>query len=579
MQACIRVMWGNRLDSIIKLPTMRMPHRTLELVYRAENSLPLRTIRKVSLGFEYEGAALFAPDGGRAERIAAVVHRVGCENVAEAESAIFASSIKSARLKNILYRLTRANLLLEFKAFILKWCMNNLTPLSATEDVSVESWLETTPYTMVRKQELLKLWEQLNESSQSQREHRYVKAFIKDETYSDIKYPRGIYSRTDAFKIMSGPIFRLIEKQVFSDPSFIKKVPIADRPSYIMDLLYRECAIFLATDFVAFESNFYQEFMQACEMTLYDFMTPNHRKWFRMIDGSLSGINEFSFGGEGRLKGKVGAKRMSGEMCTSLGNGFTNLMLFRFFSELLELESNQVVEGDDGLLAIYNGEWSDLQLLYNQIGMRIEINVVSDITEASFCGLVFDSTDQRNVTDIVDATLELGWGNRKYLNANRKKKMALLRSKALSMAHQYPGCPILDALAHRILFLTRGMSINGVLKELCLWEREQLIAADKVKRSIISNGPTPPGLNTRILVERLYGIPVSDQIEIESQISNLQMGGWRIALLDIYIHERYKIFWEEQVSPYYGSDQIAHINTLRDMETFLVSIPGVTTAG
>ena len=92
----------------------------------------------------------------------------------------------------------------------------------------------------------------------------------------------------------------------------------------------------------------------------------------------------------------IEARRMSGEMNTSLGNGFSNLMFMAFVCEKLGLNCNGVVEGDDGLFA-FNGNTPSASD-FTKYGFNIKLDVHSEISTASFCGNVFDPEDRQIMT-------------------------------------------------------------------------------------------------------------------------------------------------------------------------------------
>jgi hypothetical protein len=285
-----------------------------------------------------------------------------------------------------------------------------------------------------------------------------------------------------------------------------------------MDMLYSPGFVYAATDYTSFESSFVKEVMLACEFELYKYMTqhlPEGSKFMALLHQVLTGTNVCIFKD---FVLHINATRMSGEMNTSLGNGFSNLMFMLFLCE--EIGSTDVlgvVEGDDGLFRV-KGRFPTANE-FEQLGMKIKLVEHLDICSASFCGIVFDPEDCVNVTDPIKQLITFGWTTRDYARVRESKLKVLLRSKSLSMAHQYPGCPILGSLARYGLRMTRGVDIRHHVKEgkMSLWEREKLLMA--ISRPI----PTKTcGLATRQLVERLYGIPISDQLEIERYLDNLQ---------------------------------------------------------
>jgi hypothetical protein len=283
--------------------------------------------------------------------------------------------------------------LAKFKSFVKTWCSENLTPLKTDSDTSVQAWLDKTNYPLGRREELLRVWES-RDGYLLPKDSR-VKSFVKDETYPEYKHARAINSRSDAFKCAVGPIFRLIEEEVFKHPAFIKKIPVSERPAYMLDRLFRVGAKYMGADYTAFESHFVREILESCEWVLYDYMTsglPEHSEFMKRVQDIIGGKNIclFRF-----FSVSTEARRMSGEMNTSLGNGFTNLMLLLFlFSELGE-EVSPVVEGDDSCTSYMNRAPTTKD--FADLGFTIKIQTYDNFEEMSFCGIIFDPHDLVNV--------------------------------------------------------------------------------------------------------------------------------------------------------------------------------------
>lgn len=417
----------------------------------------------------------------------------------------------------------------KLKRFVLRWCKKNLTPLSPDADVSVDAWLEKTNYPLARRDELRKLWVDNNETL-IPRDYK-VKSFIKDETYPEYKHARAINSRTDMFKCAVGPIFRLIEEQVFKHPAFIKKVPVDDRPAYLKRMLYREGAKYFWADFTAYESHFTPLIMKSVEFVLYRYMTqylPSGPQFMSLCENVIAGLNHcvFKF-----FSVDCVGRRMSGEMNTSLGNGFTNLMLLLFLFEECGESVNPVVEGDDSNTSFMNRHPTAED--FASLGFTVDpkkCGVADSFEEMSFCGMVFDSVDLINVTDPAEVLASFGWARAVYARANKATRMKLLRCKSLSYAHQYPGCPIIQSLAKYGMYVTRSYDVRNFITQsrtIPFWERERLLSAlqwweqQKAEHKVrIPNKQIP--LRTRQLVERLYGISVSTQVRIEEYLNGLQ---------------------------------------------------------
>lgn len=246
----------------------------------------------------------------------------------------------------------------------------------------------------------------------------------------------------------------------------------------------------------------------------------NHDDIMKFCFGTLAGRNSCAFKD---VTVKIDGVRMSGEMDTSLANGFHNLMAFLFLAWRNDPESKVVgfVEGDDGLFTVSPDSAKPTAEQFAELGMTIKIGETPHLSEASFCGQVYDVEECIVVTDIVDALARVGWTNKKYVRANDNTLSQLLRARGYSLVYQYNGCPVLSALGYKILDLTTDIKIEDrIFNSLDQWERAKLrraVAALPERRI--------PGPNTRSLVEKLYGIPTNVQIEWENRIAKLDRLG------------------------------------------------------
>lgn len=402
----------------------------------------------------------------------------------------------------------------EISSFVRKWIESKLTPLKADSDDSVSTWLSETNYPLYRRQELLE--KNKNIIDEFDPKIFKVKSFMKDEVYPEYKHVRAINSRSDEFKTLVGPIFKLIEKEVFKLDWFIKKIPVKDRPNYIMNKLSRPDGVYFATDYTAYEAHFTSDVMEAIEFQLYDYMTQNlpaHDQFMWYMRNVLAGRNYCSFK---LFDVEVDAVRMSGEMNTSLGNGFANLMLFLYMAQRKGCTNvDGVVEGDDGLFVLEGPDVTEDDA--RRCGFLLKIEKHLKIETASFCGIVFAEEDRNNLTNPLAELVNFGWTTGQYARSKNARHKELLRSKALSLYYQYPGCPILSALARYAIRCTCGYKAQ--LKYFRnMWEREQFMEALKY---VNVNDVTPVGFDSRLLVEKLYGVTVADQVRTEKYLDSL----------------------------------------------------------
>jgi len=430
----------------------------------------------------------------------------------------------------------------KFRKFVKVWCKTNIAPLPPDVDVSFESWIEHVPYPLWKKEKLRRTYERII----CRKDPKYFKvnSFVKDEPYPEYKHARAINSRSDEFKTLIGPWFKPIEKALFSLPWFIKKVPVDERPEYIMNLVGRNNVVYYATDYSAYETHFDRRMMKDCEFILYKHMVsnvPGRSEFLFYLDKVLAGENVCEFK---NFVVKCNATRMSGEMNTSLGNGFSNLMFMLFMCEQNQCEDVVgVVEGDDGLFSM-RGKPPSVED-FAKLGLIVKAEVHQYLETASFCGLIFDTIDLRNVTDPIDVLMDFGWASGRYSAAGRRTQLELIKAKSLSLMYQYPGCPIISSLARYGLRCTRGIRVGKVLSTMNQWYREQLLEALRHRAKIT----VPVGDRTRQLVQDKWGILVRDQIDIERYLDGLeQVETLIIPEVQFYSHKDASHYWDNYQS-------------------------------
>jgi len=418
----------------------------------------------------------------------------------------------------------QTSLLLRLKTFVSLWCCQNLTPLPYDTDLSLDSWLELTGYSRGRINQLKDKWGKCGGVLRDK--HFRVQSFVKDESYPEFKHARWINARTDEFKCAVGPTFKAIESVLFKQDWFIKKIPVKDRSKYIYHRVHRAGARYVCTDYTAFESHFTRELFESCEFVLYDYMTqflPNCDLFKFYVHSVIGGNNQCN---SKLLSVTVPATRMSGEMCTSLGNSFSNLMFMLFLSNLVGARNIVgVVEGDDGLFVMDGPHPTSKD--FESIGLTIKMIVVDDLTKASFCGLIFDPTDLVNIADPIKILAQTGFSTQQYVFSKSSVLRGLLKAKAFSLAYQYPGCPIIAAFSRYLL--------RVLVDDYVYFRKGNTDYTDLLQKEAytfwLSHGETltvETGMNTRILMEQEFGISVIDQIELENWFDSLD----RIRLMD-----------------------------------------------
>jgi hypothetical protein len=384
----------------------------------------------------------------------------------------------------------------ELSRFVREWCEGNLSPV---HPLGFEEWLSQTTYNEARKNELREVHTQLRGGRPSRKVCKKIKSFVKTESYPVYKNCRLINSRSDFFKAYSGRYFKALENALYKNPHFIKHVPVPQRPSVVRGLKQAGRRYFMS-DFTAFESHFTPAVMNAIECVLYRYMFQNTPEDADFICDVITGENEMST--RTGVRASVKGRRMSGDMCTSLGNGFTNLMLAKFLAHKQGKELYGFVEGDDGLFATEAClDTND----YAQLGFTIKIEEIADPCLGSFCGMVFTDTDEI-IRNPIDFCANFGWTS-SFIHAGDAIMRQLLRAKALSACYETPQCPIVGALARLALRQTRGVVPRWV---------------ESYKQQPKDEFPIPdfcPSSQARETVHHLYGISPANQLLAEARIA------------------------------------------------------------
>jgi len=412
------------------------------------------------------------------------------------------------------------------RAHTQKWCQTHLRKFNASDDLTFETWINGTDYPASRKEQLKVVHDglvrnQFTFKSNLRRQSIVVKSFVKDEAYVDFKYPRLINSRCDEFKVFSGPVFDAIGKRLGERPEFVKYVPVIERSKYISERLGKNSRYF-SSDYSSFEAHFSRQMMTHCEFVLYKYMTeavPAEKRRMQQIMAVLAGENEIRFND---ITMSLEATRMSGEMNTSVGNGFSNLMINTYVAKLHNCGKTTIcVEGDDGIMCFEHPENAPTEKDFKKYGLIIKLVEADNLADLSFCGQVFDQDDGIVITDPFDALVNVGYTRKWHVRANRMLRLQLLRAKALSMLYQYNGCPMLTAFACRVIELTGRVKFRKRLIY-SFNEYERATIREALDLHIEPYIP-PPNSPCRSLFSRIYGVSIPNQLAFESAMATLDL--------------------------------------------------------
>lgn len=449
----------------------------------------------------------------------------------------------------------------EVRRFSKRKIFPRFTPLEEEDILDPLSWINQVNQSETRKAELREVYMKLQShniypevTGDEREEPTTTGSFCKDEKYNDLKAPRWINASQDEVKVIYGPIADAIMKHMCSKPYFIKKVPVAERADAIFDLLFEENSKYVMNDYTSFEAHFdrirmsiWHDFiLYMCSRIRLGRLVDKF-KLKEMLEGLLGPgmldafLNEILMARRTcKMRGfgdvSVIARRMSGEMDTSAGNGFSNFVMTQFVGWKLTNHKQDefpcVIEGDDSLTR-YPPDVEVTDAFMAKYGWHAKIETHVNLSEASFCGLIFDPQDKISVCDVREAVLKL-WTNRRYVTASDACLKSLLRAKALSFACEYGRVPIIGPLAYRILELTKGVHVRkSIINSLEQYERERLLHAiewHKTFKPWQVRKPIP--INTRELVQKLYGIDIEDQLNIEQRFLSYSLGPFSIPEID-----------------------------------------------
>jgi len=313
-----------------------------------------------------------------------------------------------------------------------------------------------------------------------------------------------------------------------------------------MDNLYQLGARVMASDYSQYESHFTLEMMEACEFQLYDYMTrdlPSGQAFRESLRSVIGGRNHCTYK---NVSVEINGTRMSGEMNTSLGNSFTNLMIILFTARVYGWKNFKgVVEGDDGLFTYYGVDpepnW------FSSLGFTIKSQYYDRLNEASFCGLVFDPGDMVVLADPIKLLLNIGWGKCGWLNASNKTLAKMLRAKCMSLYSSYPNCPVVSTFAYNILRLLGP----GYITTNHLNNYKRTLIYEALNNFDFGVAPII-GHASRVVVAQLFKITIQDQILLENYFNSLScINNWshpsflryctkdQLHYNDIYIRDYY----------------------------------------
>lgn len=485
-------------------------------------------------------------------------------------------------VKRVAHTFTNKNRTMKkFERFVKVWLKQNLTPLKYFEmshELLDKEWLtDAKHYTLKQKNmyhNLLDKYLQLPVRDYKALGYENIYAcnsFIKKEFYGELKEPRIINARSDLFKTLVAPYIKMIEHATIYNQHFIKGRTPLERVQRMKEIAERFKFV-CESDYSSFEGSFSIQFQRICEKQLFDYMLSNNQEVKEIVDEVYEKrVDEQEikrklykkFGTddirdciddddaqafalyESRLRQRYEepprnimisansrkwhdrclceGSRMSGDMWTSLANGFSNMMIFLFTMRRTISKSRQahpveydfIVEGDDGFFAANIPFIAEFEQVVKELGFNIKIVRGIDINDLQFCSTCL-GPNTTPVPDFWRLLEKFGWSFDSVIIDNYDEKQTayerkMLYAKALSLNAESQGIPILQPLSIKIIELTGRFTLKQRIFD--YWDTEVL----KLDEWTPSSQPITDEM--RVFFANRFGIRVDDQIKLEEFIN------------------------------------------------------------
>jgi len=406
------------------------------------------------------------------------------------------------------------NLLPKLKKFVKQYLKTNFKPLPAInyDEQLFEDWLlSCTHYNEARKVKLRLCFKKLARQGFHLKENDfYGEAFCKREFYPEPKCLRFINSRSDTFKALLGPYIKKIEHQVYADRHFVKGLPVDQLPKRLVQL--KNWDWILETDYSSFESSFNIEYVKVVEMQFFRYFLQNNYGMLKLL------LKSYISGNEERVqrlynrdfKYQITGCRLSGELWTSLCNGFSNLMNMLFLCKEKGIECDGFVEGDDGIFGLSQPDL--LASDFARLGFSIKMEYENQIQFTTFCGNTFSDESLKLLVNPEQIGRVFWSCGAQYINAKESVLRSLFKSKAASLYVMGKNTPVAGMLGFKLL---TKYSSDSIIWTTNWWEKWifDYFRTMKVEKPVIN-------YNDRVLYSWKFGIPISEQLLLEEAILN-----------------------------------------------------------
>lgn len=334
------------------------------------------------------------------------------------------------------------------------------------------------------------------------------KAHIFDNDEADFGAPRCIQYRNKRYCLRLATYLHQVEKSVYKctdssgTPCFAKSRNLTQRGGDLWEKFehFRDPTI-ICIDHSKFDAH--------CNVNLLKLEHKFYKKCFPKIDreelGKLLAMQITNKGcTKHGTKYETRGTRMSGDQNTGLGNSIINYAMLAAFAEHNGWEACFYVDGDDSVMMV-EGDVKPDPTFFEQFGMKTKLECVTkNFRELEFCQTrpVFDGTKWRLVRNPFRLMARLPWAIRTVTPEFKNK---YLRSVGLCEMALGVGLPIGQYIGNTLSKLSKGYTITG-----------NHYRAQKEYMRPCSVKLIPPSYEARLEYEQTWGIPVAEQLRIES---------------------------------------------------------------
>lgn len=277
----------------------------------------------------------------------------------------------------------------------------------------------------------------------------HFKLFVKKEiTMGTDAIPRAIQPMDDTTRNLSSVVYKLVEKQVYHHPDFIKLIPGDQRSKYVIDKL-QDYKYIMECDFSKFDST-QRDIHLAVETELVKKICPILLPIWR---ATTQADVPTEIGRARQIVAWSIKTRKSGECMTALGNAFINWSGFYSATQHYGIKAGGIFEGDDSLIGANSIE--DLETIasvYRAMGFEVKASIRPGLDGAVFCKQIFAklTTTYATYRDPATAIMKLGWSKMSRGDPFKKASQSYLVTKLSSIDAEYRGYSAMHRLTAAI---------------------------------------------------------------------------------------------------------------------------------